>query len=443
MQYLKKISQLLLTAGGLSFSLFAWADGTDSGTSVTNDVTMSFTVGAVSQSANADITFVVDRRLRLDVGALDTNWVSAVAGQAGATASSVQFEITNNSNDDNVEVVIALIDQGQIDVDGYDPVVASALSLDGLTIWEDTNANGLVDGAEVVLGTTAGVFALAGSMNEDDVRTISVSIDVNAAATSEEYQTFTLVAAVAAGGTAIGNDDSGNESPGVAPVAIVANDLATVEVVFADDGSAFAEDEGFDFLVGVAASGANDGASDGQSSNAAGFRTVGVLGIAKHVEVLWDPISTNQYTGVGNGVTGNSPKSIPGAVLMYVIGVNNQSSLDATAVTITDNVPGNAASSAEPLILGNVNAVAGIELPDTVSIDIDGSAVIFDLDNANISVDNQVYIRTCDLIAATAVGAPVAFGADPAEVSAPMGASCATGTAGYVVYFSTVDSTAS
>ncbi len=120
MQYLKRLSQLLLTAGGLSISLSAWADGTDSGTPVTNDVQMSFTVGLVPQTASSDVTFVVDRKLRLDVGTPNGNWVSAVPGQTGVTASSVQFVIDNNSND-SVEVVIALLDQGALDVDGYDP----------------------------------------------------------------------------------------------------------------------------------------------------------------------------------------------------------------------------------------------------------------------------------------------------------------------------------
>lgn len=117
MQYLKRLSQLLLTVTGLGISLSAWADGTDSGTPVTNDVQMTFTVGATAQTASSDVTFVVDRKLRLDVGTPNGNWVSAVPGQAGVTASSVQFAVVNNSND-SVDVVIALIDQGALDIDG-------------------------------------------------------------------------------------------------------------------------------------------------------------------------------------------------------------------------------------------------------------------------------------------------------------------------------------
>lgn len=439
MQYLKRFKQLVLAASTLTVGLCAWADGTDSGTAVTNDVTLSFSVGAVPQTASADVTFVVDRKLRLDVGTPNANWVTAVAGQAGASATSVQFEVTNNSND-GVDAVIALVDQSNIQVDGYDPVGGTAITTTNLTIWEDTNADGVLDGGENTLGNAAGVYALTGTLLEDEVRTISVSIDVDGATPADAYQTFTLVAAVATGAAVIPNDDSSNESPGVADVPAAPNLPGSVEIVFADAGSAFAEDEGFDFLAGVPApTGATDQASDGQASNAAGFRTVGVLGIAKLVEVLWDPISLNHYTGTGNGTTGNEPKAIPGAVLMYVIGVTNQSTLAADSVTITDNVPGGAG---EPLQLGNAAAVPGIALPDTVSVTIDGVPVVFNLDNAGISVDSSVYVRPCSTVATDPVNAGVAFGADPAEVSASMGASCVANSTGYVVYFATVDNTA-
>ena len=168
---------------------------------------------------------------------------------------------------------------------------------------------------------------------------------------------------------------------------------------------------------------------------------MGVLGVVKYVEVLWDPISGNQYTGTGNATTGSEPKSIPGAVLMYVIGVSNQGALAADTVVITDNVP---AGTGEPLQLGNTGAVAGIEIPDSITVDIDGNAVVLDLDEAGIAVDDLVYVRECSLAPADPVTSSAAFVADPSEeVNASMGASCAGGSTGYIVYFTTVDNTAS
>ncbi len=447
MQYLKRLSQVLLATGGLLGGLQAWADGTDVGTLVTNGVTMDFTVASVSQTATTDVTFVVDRKLRLDVGTNQTDWVNAVAGQASTSGASIQFLVENNSND-SVEVVIALIDQSNIDVTGF-PTSASAgaIAPTGLTIWEDTNGDGVLDGGETVLGNAAGVYALTGTFAEDDLRTISVSIDVAGTTVADLSQTYGLVAAVASGGAAIANDDSSNESPGVADTPAVADDPLTVQVVFADADSANPEDQGYDFVGGAPGpTGASDGLSDGQAANAAGFRTIGVLGIAKYVEVIYDPISGNQYTGTGNATTGNEPKAIPGAIIMYVIGVSNQSALAATGVAISDNIPGG--QSGDPLLLGNSGSVAGVALPDTVDIDIDGSTVPFDLDNTagtGVAVDSQVHVRQCSTTASAPLDSQIAFDADPsAEVNAvSMGGSCDSGSTGYIVYFTTVDDTAS
>ncbi len=445
MQYLKRLSQVVLAVGGLSCGLLAWADGTDSGTTVTNGVTMDFTVAAVPQTATTNVSFVVDRKLRLDVGTNQSDWVNAVAGQASTTGASIQFLVENNSND-SVDVVIALIDQSNIDVTGFPSSAGPApIVPTGLTIWEDTNGDGVLDGGETVLGAAAGDFALTGTLLEDEIRTISVSIDVAGAATADLYQTYGLVAAVASAGTAIANDDSSNESPGVADVPAVADDPLTVQVVFADDGSANAEDQGYDFLAGAPApTGLPDALTDGQAANAAGFRTIGVLGIAKYVEVIYDPISGNHYTGVGNGTTGTEPKAIPGAIIMYVIGVSNQSSLAATGVAISDNVPGG--QPGDPLLLGNSAAVAGVAVPASVDIDIDGSIVTFDLDTSGtgIAVDSQVHVRECSTTSTDPLDSQVPFGADPAEVNAiGMGASCDSGSTGYIVYFTTVDDAAS
>ena len=182
MQYLKRLSQVVLAIGGLSSGLLAWADGTDSGTTVTNGVTMDFTVATVAQTATTDVSFVVDRKLRLDVGTNQSDWVNAVAGQVSTTGASIQFTVENNSND-SVDVVIALIDQSNIDVTGF-PTSAGPTPIlpTGLTIWEDTNGYGVLDGGETTLGTAEGDYALTGTLAEDEVRTISVSIDVAGAA---------------------------------------------------------------------------------------------------------------------------------------------------------------------------------------------------------------------------------------------------------------------
>ena len=435
MQYLQRLSlsALLFTLMGLVSS--AYADGTNSGTIVTNSVSMTYTVNSVSQTASASVDFTVDRRLRLDVTTPQTDWVSAVPGQTqgAGNASSIQFVVTNNSND-GLDVVIALIDQALQQVDGFTAVGTTPITPLAITVWEDTNGDGILDGGENTLGNTAGTYALTGTLAEDEARTISVSIDVDGGATSDLYQTYTLVAAAANAGVALGNDDSGNISPS-GTASNVVNDLNAVEVVFADGaaGSTLGDDEGYDFILD-APTAADDAASDGQAANASGFRTRVALGIAKYVEVLWDPIAGDAYQTGGAALTGNNPKVIPGAVLMYVIGVSADAGLAATTVLIDDDIPQG------PVALGNQSG-ATIEIPDTVDITINGTPVTFDLDNSGtgVAADNQIHVQACGAAALTSQSA---FSADPAEVDDADLGNCAANDTGYVVYFVTVDDTA-
>ncbi len=412
-------------------TLSAWADGTDSGTVVTNSVTMNYTVNAVNQSANTTVDFTVDRKLRLDVTTNQTEWTTVVPGQVATTGASIQFVITNNSNS-ATDVEIALIDQGLQQVDGFTSVGSTAISPTALAVWEDTNGDGVLDGGENTLGTSTGSYALTGTLAEDEQRTISVSVDVPGAATADNYQSYTLVAAVANAGVALGNDDSGNISPG-GTAANNPNLKDSVEIVFADQftGSLSGEDEGYNFITD-AATGADDGDFDGQAANASGFRTRVALGIAKHVEVLWDPISTNRYDGTGVPVIPAShPKAIPGAILLYVIGVRANAGLDATSVTIDDDIP-------ETLVdPGNTTgeAPANINMPAIVDVTIDGSVVSFGIDSA-VLANGEYHVQDC---AGNAI-VSTAFAASPEVDDADLGA-CDDGDTGYVAYVVTVDDT--
>ncbi len=416
---------LLLAAAAMP----ALADGTDSGTVVTNSVTMSFTVNSVNQTANTSVDFTVDRKLRLDVTTPQTDWVSAVPGQVATSGSSIQFVITNNSNS-ATDVVIGVIDQSLQQVDGFSTVGGTAIAPATLNVWEDTNGDGVFDAGENTLGVSAGSYALTGTLAEDEQRTISISIDVAGGAGADEYQAYTLVAAVANAGTALGNDDSGNISPG-GTAANNPNLKDSVEIVFADtfSGSVLGDDEGFNFNTS-AGTNADDADFDGQAANASGFRTRVALGIAKHVEVLWDPITANRYDGAG-AATANNPKAIPGALLLYIIGVSANSGLDATSVTIDDDIP-------ETLVdPGNTTAEApaNINMPASVDITINGSPVTFTLDAAVVA-NGEYHVQDC---AGNAVTSST-FAAAPEVDDADLGA-CDDGDTGYVAYVVTVDDT--
>ena len=434
MQYINRLSRFVLVALAITSSYSAMAVGTASGELVNNSVSMTFTAGGVTgQTATAAVDFLVDSKLDLAVTNNDLEWVTAVPGQtqAAGSASSTRFTVSNNSNV-STGIVIAVIDQGLQQVDGFTAVGATAISPTTITVWEDTNDNGVLDGAETALGTSPGVYTLAGTFAEDESRSITISIDVPGATAADSYQTYTLVAAVANAGTVVGNDDSGNISPN-GTAANIDDDKDTVQIVFADEfnGSVLGDDEGFSFLAPIGPTTLDDGDSDGQASNASGFRVRVALGIGKSVVVLWDPISGNSFDGAGAKLAASDPKAIPGAILLYVIGVSADSGLDATAVNISDDI---ADAFVDP---GNTTgeAPAGINIPATIDVSINGTDIPFALDAA-VSADSNITLEDCS----GTVAAPIAFAGSDPEVVVPVGA-CADGETGYVAYVVTVDDT--
>ncbi len=430
MQYLKTL-RWLLALGVCVSTPHVFALGTDADQDVTNSVTMTYQVNSVNQTANASVTFEVDRKYVVGVTTSDTDWVTAVPGQTFASGnfSSIQFTVTNSSNAE-VGIRLALVDQGQTDVTGFGDAPTAELIAAGVTVWEDSNDNGTYDaGTDQLFTASNGVLDVLTdpTFNEDEDRDYYVTIDVNAADGPDLFETYTLIAAVTenTGTNVIQTDDSGNSTVGVADPAANANGQATVENVFAEFTVGNPEDLGFDFVTPAQVATADDD-FDGQASESSGFRTRVALGIAKVVEVLWDPVTGNRYDNTGAVIA--EPKAIPGAVLMYVIGVAADSGLTATSVLLDDDIP-------DTLVLpGNPNAVAGIELPNTVDIDINGPPdTTFTLD-AGIAVDDQQHVVDC----ATSTLLSEAFDAGPEIDDADLG-TCASTQTGYVVYFVTVN----
>jgi hypothetical protein len=270
-----------------------------------------------------------------------------------------------------------------------------------------------------------------GELGEDQSVDIMIVAAVPDTATADQYNTFTLVAAVADGSGPIARDDSGHISPGSGATADdIPNDLDTEESVFADIASGNSEDVGFDFFVPTGSTGSPDVDYDGQGSDSNGFIVTGVdLLVAKYAEVIYDPVSGNAYTAAG-AATGAQPKAIPGAVIMYVIGVANQDpDFTAENITITDDV------TVGPVVLGN-DTGATVYNPVSVTVDLNPASPgtntqLYTLPAA-LDID-QVYTEDCG-----GLGVNSAFGADPAEV-APAAFQCGPSSTGFVVYFVTVE----
>ncbi len=439
MQHLHRIGRTL-AAGVLAIGLApaAFAEGTDAGTAVTNNVTLSFDVNSVSQTANASVTFQVDRKLVLDVTTQNSDWVTVIPGQADTpgAVNALDYLITNQSND-AVDVVIALVDRAATAVTGFTAQSGSPAAFNPNpatgTVWNDLNDNDAIDGGEQSVALDpSGVTQLGiGSLTENQTTNIKVIVDVASGAAGGQYRSFTVVAAAANGTTALAGDDSGNAAPGGSSTDI-ANGLNTVEVVFADAASANAEDIQFNFVTSSALASA-DAQYDGQSADTSGFITVVALSVAKHVEVLYDPISGNAYDGSGSA-SGVNPKALPGAVILYVVGVvNGTASLSSQNVAIDDDIPD---AAGEVLVGDQANPATAVDVPASVTFDVGGTATTFTLDRANITSDlDSIWVHGCQAGSA----ASQAFGAGDPEVDDAALGTCAGGEKGYVAYLVTIN----
>jgi len=450
MQYFRKIGSGLIAACALLGATPAFAAGTDAGTNVVNSVSLEYTVGGgAAITETADATFVVDQKLALDVTATDTNYVGISPGQefTGGGVPALNFTVENTGNS-ATSVLLGVVDQGGIGVTGFagpptGPLYTS-FSEDALLVAIDENANGVYDdGVDTVLPISAGVYdldaGLAGGagaqLAEDASVTILVVADVPATAAAEEIATYSLVATHYTGAqVAVTGDDNGNDAPGFTGATDIADDPTTVQIVFADVGPFSTEDLTFDFSTPTGGT-TVDEASNGQDSDTSSYVIIaaGVL-LEKVSQIIWDPVSAVQhYDGTG-AVSGDFPKSIPGAVVMYVIAAKNIALPGGAATALSflrDNVP--QASVAN----GNTSAEV-LNLPTSFTLDVDpGTAV----ENVTLTFpgsvnDDEITVVDCD---GTVTSQP--FGADPLEVdvSAAILGSCDAQETAYVVYFVTIN----
>lgn len=456
MQYFTRLSRLLLAGVGLTLALPAFAAGTDAGLLVTNSVTLDYQVNGGAQPQQSDsVDFTVDLKLDVLVTTQDADWVSATIGQevSGSPALSgvpaLNFLVSNNSNAD-VDVVLGVVEQGDVDITGFtnDPGSTST-GADGFIVAVSQDGNATYDqGVDTVLTVNgSGSYSLPATLAQDDNVTILVVADVAAGAVSGDYEAFSLIAGVAsAPGTAYERDESGHLSPGTL---LAPQNLANVldgpaQAVFADFQAVFdPENIGFNFVAG-SSSGAVDALYDGQSSDTSGYVITGVdVLVAKYAEVLWDPVSGNKYTGAG-ALSGEEPKAIPGAVIMYVVGVTNRdTAFGADEINIVDDIP-DGAGPVELVDEGNLSG-APVNLPSLVTVDFDDANPGTILEDFSLGAVADQSVITTSSCAAVPVVSTVAFdaavGTDPTtnpEVVVDLG-TCDSNSEGFIVYFVTVE----
>ena len=278
-QLLGAVSALALVA---MTSAPALAEGTSAGSTITNNVTVTFDVSGVTQNAEtASDSFTVDRRVNVTV-----EWVGPATSVApGAQDQVIAFDVTNLSNDTvDLDLTAALTN-------------GTPANIGGFQIYVD-NGDNVFDAATDTLVT------FLDEVTEDDTIRVFVVADIGVDAVNGDAFDVTLTANAHAGG---GAGALGAELTATSG----ANTLGVDTVLF--DGA-----------------GATDAANDGAFSDTGIYTVAGALvTVAKSSRVISDPV---------NGTT--DPKAIPGATVEYCITVANGSgAATATDVAVVDDLP--------------------------------------------------------------------------------------------------------
>ncbi len=282
-----RAKQLLGTVSATALIAFsaspAAAAGTSAGDTITNNVSVTFEVGGVAQTAvSDDETFTVDRKVNLTVAELGGSSTSVAPG---SSAQAVTFQVTNLSND-AVDFDLSIVQSAADDFD-----------ISNVKFYVD-DGDGVFDGDDTLV-------TYLDEVAEDAVVTVHVVGDIPISASNGQTADISLVANAHAASGSTG-------ALGTELTATAGANTAGVDTVLAD------------------AAGDEDGANAGDHSDTDTFVVSGAnISVLKSSTIVSDPV---------NGTT--NPKAIPGATIEYCILVSNASgAATATSVAVNDELP--------------------------------------------------------------------------------------------------------
>jgi uncharacterized repeat protein (TIGR01451 family) len=307
----------------------AYAQVTSAGTQVDNVATVTYSVGGVEQATHptGTGTFFVDRRVNIEV--------TEVGGQVlqvgpQATNQALRYNVKNNTNDAiDVKLVAADVTNGKTfgsvtDNNNASTTFTYYLSGGDATFTPGTNGDTLLtpDGADYYLDSLA-----AGA--DQEIWVVAATIPAQSATFKDGDIIIIQLTGIAHSAYTDSTD----------PVSVAAGNSITpaysgAGALGAKLQSSAAALENPDAIQNVYADAANaitgDGANNGQDSAYDAFEVVAAdITVTKSSLVVWDPV-------IGLIATGNNPKAIPGAAVLYCITVENAGSSDASNVTIND-----------------------------------------------------------------------------------------------------------
>lgn len=316
---MKRFSRLLASASAITVGAIAapaFAAGTAAGTEITNEVTVSYSVGTVAQEDVEDTdSFIVDRMVNLTVEELGSDTTTVAPGE---TLVVTTFQVTNQSNA-TLDFLLSAANAGGDDFDVNTP----------FTFYVDNEASGtqgVLDGADTLVTSLDDLVA-------DDIATVFVvaaSVPGTVVTDDEADVVLTASARETNGGALTGVLTSGQAN------------TAGMDTVLADGaGSTDA---------------ANDGAHSATDTYVVSAASLAVTKSSRPVE---DPV---------NGTT--NPKMIPGAIVEYCISVVNAAgSATATGITLSDELPAGLV-----FVPGSILVDGTLASADPADCDSDGSA---------------------------------------------------------------------
>jgi uncharacterized repeat protein (TIGR01451 family) len=307
-RHVRHASLALIALSSVGALQSAFAVGTPSGTSISNQATVDYSVGGVNQTqiTSPTASFVVDSRVDLTVSEVSTNATTTNPGQNNVVTT---FRVTNTGNSTQ-GYQLSVVDEasgavlfGQTDNQ----------NVNNLRIFVD-NGNGTYDAGT---DTATNIDTLITDADGESV-IVFVLADIPVGATNGQYANVRLQAIAAVPGTNGGTLETATPTT-------TADTPTVVDVVFADAGRDATESAADQYAIRSAA-----------------------LTVTKSATVISDLFGTT------------NPKAIPGAVIEYSIVVtNNSTTTAADAVTVTDAIPANTA-----FVPGSITLNAGA-LPDT------------------------------------------------------------------------------
>lgn len=309
------LALLFVAAGGRAFGA-----GTAAGTTISNQATVNFQVGGVSQTAvnSNNYQFVVDRKINLTVATTDVAAVSVIPGSSNNVLTFTLQNTGNGTQDFALSAVARVGGTGAFG--GTDNVNAASVAV--------RVESGAHAGYQAGEDTATYVDELAA----DGTKTIYIVGDFSSGSyTNGQIASYHLLAEARVGGGAAALGAALTETAG-------ADTAGSVDIVFAD---------------GQGSDTADDVSRDAKYSKDSDYIiTAASITVVKSSAVISDPFNST-----------TNPKAIPGATIEFTITLSNASGAStATGISFSDSLNSEITGGTLTFITAGYAAGKGIQV---------------------------------------------------------------------------------